>query len=213
MVALSQILAIAGAVVPPVWVALSDIASKYPDVRWLAGAVSVVSLLWSVLSAMGYAKQRTALKMAAMRGPVAMLLLAGSLLFASPAFAQDAPPPAPPATGPLAVQLDQPGNWSLHLNVTVPAFGYSLTTKQFIGQVTFGLNYVLDYKSLVALGGGFGYVQINDTPGMNVNALLGGPVLGKMGEQTSFRPAALYQYRWFGGAHEHIIAGTMALQF
>lgn len=140
--------------------------------------------------------------------PAAALLLVGALAFASPARAQDVPPPP----GPMAVQLTP--DLSLHLNVAVPAVGYSLTRNQFLGQITFGLAYALDYRGQVAFGLGGGYVQTNDQPGLNVSAMLAGPVLPfELAAGTKLRPALLYEYLWRGADHDNIVAATLALQF
>jgi hypothetical protein len=138
-------------------------------------------------------------------------LLAGALLgllsFASPARADSAP-----ASGPLAVQISK--DLSLHLNVSVPAFGYSITRKQFLGQLTFGLTYLLDYKSLWAVGAGGGFAQTNDTPGATVIGMVAGPILNpSLLSGVGLRPAILYEYKWAGATHEQIVAGTLALQF
>lgn len=80
LAAVAGALGVAGAVVPVLWTALSDLATTYPQIRWLAAAVSVLSVLWTVLGAMGYAKQRTALKVAAIQvgKGAAVLLLIGA---------------------------------------------------------------------------------------------------------------------------------------
>jgi hypothetical protein len=66
----ATILSVLGAVIPPLWIALTDIATKFPDVRWIAGLVSVAGILSSILVSLGYSKTRTALKIAALNaGP------------------------------------------------------------------------------------------------------------------------------------------------
>lgn len=82
MALVAQALGVVGAIVPPLWVFASSVADTFPEVRWIAAVVSVLSLLWTVLAALGYAKQRTELKKVALTaGKVLMVLLvAGSLL-------------------------------------------------------------------------------------------------------------------------------------
>ena len=63
----TTILGIAGSVVPSLWLMFSDLATRMPEVRWLAGAVSVLALLGTILGSLGYTKQRTALKVEALK--------------------------------------------------------------------------------------------------------------------------------------------------
>ena len=61
------VLGILGAVVPPVWEALSGVAATYPQVRWLVGLVSALGLVTTILVTLGYAKSRAAVKVAAIQ--------------------------------------------------------------------------------------------------------------------------------------------------
>jgi hypothetical protein len=131
-----------------------------------------------------------------------LALVLSSLTFATPARAD----------GPLTLRLSP--DLSLRLNVAVPALGYSLTKHKLLGQVTFGVNYVLDYKEKIAVGFGGGFAQTNDTPGGIATVMVAGPVLNATTEGgLGLRPALLYEYRWLGAEHENIVAGTLALQF
>jgi hypothetical protein len=133
-------------------------------------------------------------------------LFAFLVLAAPPVHAQTSD--TPPAS-PLAVQIN--ADWSLHLNVSVPAIGYSFDQKKLVGQLALGVNYVFDYRGKVALGAGGGYAQTNDTPGLTFTGLLGGPLIGS-GTGATFRPAILFEYKWAGGDHERILAATLSLQ-
>lgn len=164
---------------------------------WALAAAGIVSLI------LGLLKNEEAVMVSK---TLKLLPLLFALSLAPAARADGAP-----ATGPLSAQLTK--DLSLHLNLQVPAFAYSITKNQVLGQVTFGVAYTLDYKGLVALGGGGSYVQTNDTPGLTATALLGGPVLSFLSfGDIQGRPAFLYEYKWAGGVHENIVAGTIAFQ-
>jgi hypothetical protein len=61
-------LTILAAVVPPLWDALSSLSKTFPEVHYIASALSVVGLLGSVIVALGYGKQRASIKAAAVMG-------------------------------------------------------------------------------------------------------------------------------------------------
>lgn len=88
-VAVAQFLGVAGAIVPPLWVFFTNVANEFPQVRWIAAVTSILAMLWTVLASLGYAKERTALKKAALAAgrTLVALCVVGSLLAAAPARA------------------------------------------------------------------------------------------------------------------------------
>jgi ABC-type transport system involved in cytochrome c biogenesis permease subunit len=176
-----------------------DYFAKSPNsiVSWVAGTLGTILVL---------VKDRNGWTVPNVTPALLAAALLGMLSFATPARADS------PASGPLAVQLNK--DFSLHLNVSVPAFGYSITQKKLLGQITLGVTYVLDYREKIAIGFGGGFAQTNDNPGATLIGMLAGPVLNAVtAGGVGLRPAVLYEYKWAGAFHENVIAGTLALQF
>ncbi|MDP9468546.1 MAG: hypothetical protein M3P32_07410 [Chloroflexota bacterium] len=70
------------AVVPPLWTALSNLSAIWPEVHYLAAAVSVVGVIGGVLVTLGYGKQRATIKAAALAAPVKVIVSAEQRGFA-----------------------------------------------------------------------------------------------------------------------------------
>ena len=66
LAAISAGLGVLAAIVPPLWLMLSNLAESFPQVRWIAAAVTAVGILSTVLVSLGYTNARTALKKAAL---------------------------------------------------------------------------------------------------------------------------------------------------
>ena len=66
LAAISAGLGVLAAIVPPLWLMLSNLAESLPQVRWIAAAVTAVGILSTVLVSLGYTNARTALKKAAL---------------------------------------------------------------------------------------------------------------------------------------------------
>lgn len=80
---IAQVLGIAGAILPPLWVFLTDVSKAFPEVRWIALGASVVGSLVTMLASLGYSKSRAAVKSAALSAVLALAV------FAAPARAGD----------------------------------------------------------------------------------------------------------------------------
>ena len=63
----STVLGVLAAVIPPLWTAFSNLKETYPQVTWIAGIVSVLGVVTTLLTALGYGSQRTALKQTAIQ--------------------------------------------------------------------------------------------------------------------------------------------------
>jgi uncharacterized membrane protein len=62
--AISTLLSILAAVIPGLISVFSDLAARYPDWGWIATVVTVLGIAGSVLTAIGYSKARSDVKVA-----------------------------------------------------------------------------------------------------------------------------------------------------
>lgn len=141
-------------------------------------------------------------------------------LFAMPAQAQSIDPNpittvtvTPPASGPISTEF---GDLALHLNVSVVAFSYDMTTKTYLGQGQIGGLYSLTSARLLDAGiiaGGAITFDSASKPSGDLSAGIVSPRLRlSSGSPLALRGAVLYTRR-FGPDAANLVSVAPTLSF
>lgn len=185
--------------------------------QWAVVAGMVVNILLGMLKNEQAVEAAKAAKAAAKVGlVVALLALMPSVAHAHGPFEVCLSGCEDQSSMKLRAALGEPApvpDFSLHLNVNVGGFGWSLKNNKPLGQMALSVNYVLDWKEKLAVGAGGSFIQT--TGDATLSALVGGPVLPWSPDPSGvakLRPALAYEHI-FGGNGDDIIVGTMAMQF
>lgn len=65
----ATVLSILAAVVPGLAALFTDLAVRFPGAVWIGAVVTALGVVGSILTALGYGAQRTALKVTALKAP------------------------------------------------------------------------------------------------------------------------------------------------
>jgi len=158
---------------------------------------------------------RTIARAGALAVALALALAAGAVRADAPAtpppavpVVEPAPEPAPVVTGesPLCVRLTP--DLSLHLNLSMGGYGYDLARGQGVGLVAFSGLYALDWRRLIAVGGGISFETISI--GSAAAVLVAGPAL--QWGSIRLRPAVIASYRFAGPVDGWLIAAAPTLE-